>query len=305
MKFLPATFKIWLLKLLYKDIASLGDGGDTELAHINKKESDLLIYIGGSGTLNVRTGLREYKGGGGGGSSTTNNNIDPAVLPYILTGLEEAKGLYNEGAPDYYPGQTYIDPSSQSTSAMGLAEARALGGNPLVPAAQAQQLSTIQGDRLSAGNPYFADMMASSARPAVTEFNKAINNVTSTASQAGRYGSGAMDQMAGTASSNLANQLTSRAAELGYNNYNAERGRQDQAIASAPQMAQADYTDINQLANVGQTSEGYTRDALQGDINRYEYGVNAPQQQLQSYLSAAYGAPTGTTSTTQKSGGGK
>jgi len=43
MKFLPTTFKIWLLKRLYKDIASLGSGGDTELAHINKWESNLLV----------------------------------------------------------------------------------------------------------------------------------------------------------------------------------------------------------------------------------------------------------------------
>ena len=75
MKFLPITFKVWLLKLLYQDIASLGDGGDTELAHINKKESELLISIGGSGTLNAITGLREYKGGGGGGTSETKQSI--------------------------------------------------------------------------------------------------------------------------------------------------------------------------------------------------------------------------------------
>jgi len=53
MKFLPTIFKVWLLKLLYKDIASLGNDGDTELAHINKWESNLLIAHGGSGTINT------------------------------------------------------------------------------------------------------------------------------------------------------------------------------------------------------------------------------------------------------------
>jgi hypothetical protein len=66
---LPTNFKIWLLNLLYKDIASKGDGGDTELAHINAYEAELLLSIGGSGTINKKTGLKEFKGGGGGGNS--------------------------------------------------------------------------------------------------------------------------------------------------------------------------------------------------------------------------------------------
>ena len=305
MKFLSTTFKVWLLKLLYQDIASLGNDGDTELAHINKWESNLLIAHGGSGTINNVTGLREYKGGGGGGNSTTTNNIDPAILPYITYGLEEAQGMYKEGAPDYYPEQTYIDQASQTTDALGLAEARARAGSPLIPAAQSQALNTIQGDRLSAGNPYFADMMANAARPVVNEFNTAIRDIGSRTAASGRYGSGAMGEMESKASENLANALSSRGSELAFGNYNAERARQEAAINQASTIAGQDYSDINQLANVGKVQEGYARDALQGDIKRYEYGVNAPQQQLQSYLSAAYGAPTGSTSTTNQSGGGK
>jgi len=36
---LPTNFKIWLLNLLYKDIAAMGDDGDTELAHVNAEEA--------------------------------------------------------------------------------------------------------------------------------------------------------------------------------------------------------------------------------------------------------------------------
>mgnify|MGYP003625953075 FL=1 len=148
-------------------------------------------------------------------------------------------------------------------------------------------------------------MMASAARPAVTEFNKAINDVTSTSSKAGRYGSGAMDQMAGTASSNLANSLTDRAAELAYSNFGAERARQDAAIAQAPQMAMADYSDINQLAKIGQTQEQYDKDILNADISRFEFEQNKPYSKLESYLSAAYGAPAPVNQTSTSSGGGK
>lgn len=253
---------------------------------------------------NGKMGRKLFKGGGG-QTQTTNSEIDPMLKPYISFGLDEAQSLYKAGAPEYYPGQTYVDPSSQTTTALGQAEARALGGNPLVPAAQGQQLSSIQGDYLSAGNPYFASMMSSAAAPVISEYNKATRNIGSNVAQAGRYGSGAQAQMQSDATTNLADALSRQGAQLAYQNYGQERGFQNQAVANAPQLAQADYGDIQQLMNVGKTQEDYSRQALQGDIDRYQYGVNAPQQQLGSYLSAAYGAPAPINSTTTTSGGGK
>ena len=305
MKFLPTIFKVWLLKLLYKDIASLGVDGDTELAHINKWESNLLIAHGGSGTINTLTGLKEYKGGGGGQTQTTNQNIDPAILPYITYGLEEAKDLYGESGPVYYPGQTYVDQSAQTTEGLRLAEERAKAGSPLIPAAQSQALSTISGDRLSAGNPYFASMMAGAAKPVVSEFNKAIRDIGGRTAASGRYGSGAMGELESQATENLANALSQRGSELAYQNYAAERARQDAAINQAGTLAGQDYSDIQQLMNVGQAQENQALKALQSDIARYDFGQNQPQQKLQSYLSAAYGAPAPIQQTTTSSGGGK
>jgi len=39
-----------------------GQGGDTMLAHINPREAEVLRRMGGQGTVNPNTGLREYKG---------------------------------------------------------------------------------------------------------------------------------------------------------------------------------------------------------------------------------------------------
>ena len=297
--------KIWLYNWLAKDLGKLGREGDTELAHVNTWEANLLRAHGGSGSVNPVTGLREYKGGGGGQTTETTQNIDPAILPYITYGLDEAKGLYGADSPEYYPDATYVPASATTTEALGLAGDRARAGNPLVPAAQAQQLSTISGDRLSAGNPYFSAMMASAAKPAVNEFNKAIRDIGSRTASSGRYGSGAMGELEGTASENLANSLTNRAAELAYSNFGAERTRQDAAIAQAPQMAMADYSDINQLLNVGQMQEDYSSDKLNSDIQRFEYNQNKPYNKLESYLAAAYGAPAPVNQTSTSSGGGK
>tara|TARA_R100000951_G_scaffold50227_1_gene42411 strand:- start:2180 stop:3880 length:1701 start_codon:yes stop_codon:yes gene_type:complete len=41
-------------------VASMGRNGDTQLAHINDVEADLLKLFGGAGTVNPKTGLKEY-----------------------------------------------------------------------------------------------------------------------------------------------------------------------------------------------------------------------------------------------------
>ena len=79
--------------------------------------------------------------------------------------------------------------------------------------------------------------------------------------------------------------------------------RQLAAAQAAPGLAAADYQDIQQLMNVGQTAEDYQRQALEADIGRFEYGQNLPYTKLQSFLSAAYGAPMGQVTTASSSGG--
>jgi len=295
--------KIWLFKQLYKSIAKHGREGDTELAHVNSYEVELLRLAGGSGTINPTTGLREFKGGGG-GTQTTSSELDPIVKPFVEYGLQEAKGLYQQAGPEYYPEATYIPASTQTTSALQAAEQRALAGSPLVPAAQAQQLNVIQGGMLGA-NPFLAQAMSGAADVAKQQYYDAIQGTRSGASQAGRYGSPAMFDQTSRAQQNLANALSQEAGRLMYQNYGQERGYQQQASQLAPQMAQADYADIQQLLATGKTQEDYERQALEADIGRFEYGQNLPYSKLQSYLSAAYGAPAPIQQTTTSSGGGK
>lgn len=45
---------------LLSQLASQGQGGDTELALVNPQEAQLLKSLGGSGTINPKTGLRQY-----------------------------------------------------------------------------------------------------------------------------------------------------------------------------------------------------------------------------------------------------
>ena len=65
------------------------------------------------------------------------SSVDPALLPYLTTGLEKAKSLFLTGAqPTYFPGQTYVSPSAASSDALAQQEALARQQNPLLQQAQ-------------------------------------------------------------------------------------------------------------------------------------------------------------------------
>jgi hypothetical protein len=119
---LPTNFKIWLLNLLYKDIAAKGDGGDTELAHINAYEANLLLSVGGSGTINKVTGLKEFKGGGGGSSGPTQSTVYQQSIPQELMPITQstlgaaAQQVYNTDASGNITGIKPYQPYSTTPS---------------------------------------------------------------------------------------------------------------------------------------------------------------------------------------------
>ena len=233
-------------------------------------------------------------GSGGGGTNTvTRTELDPIMRPFVQYGLQEATRLYqNPDVPQYYPGQTYVAPSQQTQAALAAAQQRASTGNPLTPAAQQTALNTIQGNYLG-GNPFFEGAFKAATQGAQTQYQDTVNTALSNASRAGRYGSGAMGTALDRAGGVYANALTNTAGNLAYQNYADERARQQAMIGAAPSLAAADYQDINQMLQTGQAAESYQEAAMADAVNRYNFAQQAPYMKLQSYLSGAYGAPSG------------
>jgi hypothetical protein len=238
-------------------------------------------------------------GGGGGGTNTvTRTELDPVMRPFVQYGLEESARLYqNPDVPQYFPGQTFVGPSQQTQAALAAAQQRATMGNPLVPAAQQAAQQTIQGGFLG-GNPFFEGAFRGATQGAQTAYQDATQQALSNASRAGRYGSGAMGTALDRAGGVFANALTNTAGQLAFQNYDTERGRQQAMIGAAPGLAAADYSDINQLLQTGQAAEGYQEAAMADAVNRFNFAQQAPYMKLQSYLSGAYGAPSGMQQTT-------
>ena len=225
-------------------------------------------------------------------ATTTTSQIDPTIQPYLGYGLQQAQQLYQGGGPQYYGGPTFVSPSTTTQTGLQALEARASLGNPLLQSAQNQLQSTVSGSFLG-GNPFFQGAFQPAARAAETQFKQTLGDIASKSSMAGRYGSGAMGSLQDRATGAFGQQLANTAGQLAYQNYEAERQRQQQALGMAPSMAGADYQDIQNMLQAGQIREGYTGQQQQADIAKFNFLQNQPQQNLQNYLSLVYGNPLG------------
>ena len=106
------------LKVAGRQLEAAGRGGDSMLAHINPREAEMLRRMGGAGTVNPNTGLREYKSGGG---------ILGAILPIALNFIAPGLGAAIGGAL----GATGTAATMLGSAIIGGVSSAITGGDPL------------------------------------------------------------------------------------------------------------------------------------------------------------------------------
>jgi hypothetical protein len=222
------------------------------------------------------------------GSSTTVQKTEPwsGQMPYLEEVFAEAQRLYGRPGPAYYPGRTVAALPREAQLALAARTARARRGSDLNRGAAAELGNTLGGSYLAAGNPYFAQM----AERVGQQVTPAVN---AQFSRAGRYGSGAHGKL-------LADSLSSEIGELAYRNFADERQRMLQAAGLAPEVAQQDYADLDQLAAAGAVRQRQAQAEIDAAIARYNYRQNLPWLKLGQYSDAVHGQFGQTTTTTER-----
>lgn len=214
--------------------------------------------------------------------TNTTTNAPPAYLqPYLEGAAGAGTNLYNQGPPQYYPGQSVVPFSTQTNQAMNLQQQRALQGSPLVDAAQGLNLQTLQGGFLNS-NPY----LDATFDQAAAGVNRSLDT---TLARGGRDVNANM----GARQSGL-NELSN---QIYGGNYQMERDRQMGAMNSAAGLAREDYFDIGQLGQVGAQVEQQAGNIQADNMARWDYAQNAPWENLNRYMGVLSGAPYGGTTT--------
>jgi len=221
----------------------------------------------------------------------------PGTQSYINTGLDEAKRLFNLGAPDLYDKNWYVSQDPSTQKALDLAKTQAQATGTLASDAATTAGKTLRGEYLEL-NPFFTGAFKAATTPIQESFQDAMASLSSQASRAGRYGSGAMQQLQERATGQLAEKLANIGGTLAFQGYESERARQQAALQNAQNLAGLDYYDINKLLGVGQAEEAYEREKLAGEMAKFQAKEMQPYVNLQTYLSSVYGAPAGQQVTT-------
>jgi hypothetical protein len=245
--------------------------------------------------------LPELRSAGGGGTSA----IDPTLRPYLELGLRAAEQQFLQTQPQFFPGQTYVSPSQQTLDAYAAQEQIARTAPSTLQAAQESYMrglgglgATAQGAFLT-GNPFQLSAIEAATRPIMQQYQEqTLPGIASGFSRAGRYGSGAMERAQGRAAEATGRAIGDVAANIAYTGYEAERGRQQQALTQqinaaemAPQIYGQQFLPSQQLAQIGAAREAISAQPLQEQMARFQFAQQAPVQQLQSFLSSVYGTP--------------
>ncbi|MGH6893522.1 MAG: hypothetical protein ACREEP_14825 [Dongiaceae bacterium] len=205
--------------------------------------------------------------GGGGGSKTqtvTQSNAPwSQQIPLWMTSYQRLNDLYKSGGLriNPYPGQTVAPVSPETSQAWSMTANRAQAGSPLNNLSKGYIGDVLSGKYLGQDAPGFASVL-----------DRARNAVNATYARGGRYGSGAHDTAVAQGLGGILNDA-----------YQAERGRMDAAAQAAPQLAQQDYFDAQQLAKVGRQREANLQDLINAEIQRYNALQQAPINELALY----------------------
>lgn len=326
-KVLPIKFKVWLLDRLACDIANQGEDGDTELAHINSYEAKLLRSVGGSGTLNSKTGLRQYGGGGKSAPAPASTStvvekaeFPPELRPFITDILEKAQAQEQArlaaGYP-VFPGPriAQFTPEERAAQAgivslVGSQEPTFDIAKGLTAAGTGAATAETIGERMS---PYMQQVVDIEKREAERAAERARQGLAAQAVGSRAFGGSREALMQSELERNLQQQLgdiQTRGQQAAFQQaqqaFEQQKQRQlaggQQMAGMAPIQSGVQFKELGALAGIGEQQRQQQQKALDLAFQQFREEQTYPEASLQQYQSIIRGFPLQPTTTqTQQS----
>ena len=316
---LSTSEKADLFQHLYAELAGQGTDGDTELAHVNRFEAQVLRNIGGSGTVNKVTGLRQYGKGGSAPpppSDTTTRQVPeyaPEQREYIEDIFGKSQELYEQRSEEGFtpfPGQQLAPFAAQETEAFGGIEslARGPGAAPAFGIARNAALGAAApitaGEVQQGMNPYQQAVTDIGKREAVRQYQRGPQaQLRSGAVEAGGLRGARRFIEEGEGQRNLNQQLadlqtmgSQQAFQQSMAEAAAARGRLANLATQMPSIGMGAYNQqMQQLGQLGGVGEAYrSRDqaAIGLAQDQFQQEQMFPEETLATYLRFITNAPS-------------
>lgn len=232
--------------------------------------------------------------GNGGGTKTKNvtQSTVPTPYPAAKPGWDEyfkqIQGAFKSGALNLKPweGQSVAPTSPETAQGWAAIAQRAQDGSPLLGQANQWVSSRLDPSFLTSQSPELQAIIDQSRQGVNAEF-----------SRGGRTFSGAH-----------AGGLAQSEGQLRYQDLLRKAGEAQSAAQFAPQLAQQDYFDAQQLLGVGEQRQAQMQDLINAEIERFNALQGQRPNELSLYADLLGGLGSGGSSTTspvttQKSNG--
>lgn len=317
---LSTSEKADLFQHLYAELAGQGTDGDTELAHVNRFEAQVLRNIGGSGTVNKVTGLRQYGKGGSAPppppSSTTTRQVPeyaPEQREYIEDIFGKSQELYEQRSEEGFtpfPGQQLAPFAAQETEAFGGIEslARGPGAAPAFGIARNAALGAAApitaGEVQQGMNPYQQGVTDIGKREAVRQYQRGPQaQLRSGAVEAGGLRGARRFIEEGEGQRNLNQQLadlqtmgSQQAFQQSMAEAAAARGRLANLATQMPSIGMGAYNQqmqqLGQLGGVGEVYRSRDQAAIGLAQDQFQQEQMFPEETLATYLRFITNAPS-------------
>lgn len=251
-----------------------------------RKEAGRVIYGGG---------------GGGGGKSTTTQSIPQELKPLATAYTQKAINLSNQGFTPYMQ-QRFSGPTGAENAGLNMIANRAQSGSQLINSGTASLNNMLQPGQ---SNPYLDQAVRRAQSSVVDQFNNMVKPQTESAMvNSGSFGNSGLQQTLQNQQIAAGKQLGDIASQMYGQDYQDSNNRALQAAQLAPQYANAQYNDAQQLLNAGSYARNFDQQRKDFAYNQFQDQQNLPYKQLGA-MSGVFGSNLGGTSTTQTSGGGK
>lgn len=318
---LSTSEKTDLFQHLYAELAGHGIDGDTELAHVNRFEAQVLRNIGGSGTVNKVTGLRQYGKGGSSApppppTSTTTRQVPeyaPEQREYVSDVFGKAQELYEQRSEEGFtpfPGAQLAPFAAQEQEAFGGIEslARGPGAAPAFDIARTASLGAAApitaGEVQQGMNPYQQAVTDIGKREAVRQYQRGQQAQLRTgAVEAGGLRGARRFIEEGEGQRNLNQQLadlqtmgSQQAFQQSMAEAAAARGRLANLATQMPSIGMGAYNQqmqqLGQLGGVGEAYRAREQAAIDLAQNQFQQEQMFPEETLATYLRFITNAPS-------------
>lgn len=229
-------------------------------------------------------------GSGGGSNTVTKSDPWSGAQPYLKDIMGQAQSLYQTGGPQYYPGSSFVGPTPGQLAGWDqtLNYADSVFGNQQAP--KFGQATGALSSMLS-GTPDYSAVNASTGAAHQQVMNQFTNSFIPQMNAKASYLNNPTGAIKDTnwAMANLGQNMDLNTQQAYLGEYNRAKSAQATGLGYFPSITQAGAIPGELSQQYGDWGANFENQALQDQINRYNYGQQAPYQNLQRYAGIVNG----------------